>query len=90
MFIICFVSSDRCDVQPFIDAMRPLFWRHSKQHVQDELDLPPQHIIEIPLTFSDIERVNYVKQIQGLKGISDIFATCVVDLRQLIHVIMRM
>jgi hypothetical protein len=61
---------DELDPEPFIRALRPLFWRHSKHHVQDELGLPPQHMVELPLSFSSVEQVNYNRQLQEARGMS--------------------
>jgi hypothetical protein len=64
------IDTDELDPEPFIRALRPLFWRHSKHHVQDELGLPPQHMVELPLSFSSVEQVNYNRQLQEVRGVS--------------------
>jgi hypothetical protein len=57
-------SFDHGDVDPFVRALGPLFWRHSKHHVADELQLPAQHVLELPLTMSAVEQLNYSRQVR--------------------------
>ena len=45
-------SPERGDAEPFLRALRPLMWRNDKHHVRDEMLLPPQHVIELPLALS--------------------------------------
>ena len=45
-----------------VALLRPIFWRHGKEAVVDQLRLPPLHAVVHTLEFSSVERVWYNNQ----------------------------
>jgi SNF2 family DNA or RNA helicase len=62
---ICRVSTDKED---FKRLLRPIFWRHSKADVADEINLPPQQEEVIRLQLSPVERTYYDRLYEDLLG----------------------
>lgn len=64
--INCAKGYDWKGVEPLLAALKPIFWRYSKQHVAEDLNLPPLTLNVVKMKLSPVEQEFYNKLLREL------------------------